>query len=345
MQEILAKAETYFEDQLPFVVYANPNSNQLNAYFQFDDTLELFIEQSGFVFAPFNGTKKYCISSKNSVFCSNEIVASEMINTSEITISDDIKERVNFELLVENAVISIQNKAFDKVVLSRKVSLDLTLDIVTSFQNLVSNYSSAFRYLFYHPKIGTWMGATPEQLLKIENNKLNTVALAGTQLFTENVIWQPKELQEQQFVTDFITNELKAFSEEITISEPFTEKAGSLAHIKTTISAKLKDKFSFLDLLKTLHPTPAVCGLPKNKALEYIIENENYDRKFYTGFLGEYNVDRTTNLFVNLRCMEIKRNSVNLYVGCGITKASKPKKEYIETQNKLGTMLKILKRK
>ncbi|NJM80882.1 MAG: hypothetical protein HC854_17015 [Flavobacterium sp.] len=98
-----------------------------------------------------------------------------------------------------------------------------------------------------------------------------------------------------------------------------------------------------MNLLNTLHPTPAVCGLPKDKALQYILENENYDRKFYTGFLGEFNTKDTSNLFVNLRCMEIDTTTVNLYVGCGITSGSDPKKEYIETQNKLGTMLKILK--
>lgn len=345
MQEILAKADIYIKEQRPFVVFANPNSNLLNAYFQLDNTLELFNNQSGFVFAPFNSIEKFCISSENCLFYSNEITASQKMNISEIMLSEALKDKMNFELLVENAVTSIQNRAFDKVVLSRKVSFDLSLDIFASFKNLLANYSSAFRYLLYHPKIGVWMGATPEQLVKIKNNELNTVALAGTQLFNEKVIWEQKEMQEQQFVTDFITNELKPFSDEMTISEPFTAKAGLLAHIKTTISAKLKDNISFSDLLNTLHPTPAVCGLPKNKALQYILENENYDRTFYTGFLGEYNINDMTNLFVNLRCMEIEENTVNLYVGCGITKASNPEKEYIETQNKLGTMLKILKTK
>ena len=345
MQEILAKAKTYLSNQMPFVVFANPNSNQLQAYFQHNDSLELFTEQSGFVFASFNNTVKYCISAKNSLFCSNEITLSENINTSEIAISEDVDERVNFELLVGNAVQSIQNKAFEKVVLSRKVTVAISLDVLVSFQNLLINYGSAFRYLLYHPKVGMWMGATPEQLVKIENNELNTVALAGTQLFSENIIWGEKELQEQKFVTDFITNEIKQFSDTINISKPFTEKAGSLAHIKTTITAILKDSFSFMDLLNTLHPTPAVCGLPKDKALQHIIENEKYDRKLYTGFLGEYTINHKTNLFVNLRCMEIEADKVNLYVGCGITEGSIPKKEYIETQNKLETILKILKQK
>ena len=345
MQEILAKAKTYLGNQMPFVVFANPNSNQLESYFQKDDRLELFTEQSGFVFASFSSAKKYCISSENSLFYSNEITLSENVNTSKIAISEDVKERANFELLVGNAVKSIQNKVFDKVVLSRKVTFDISLDILISFQNLLINYTSAFRYLLYHPKVGISMGATPEQLVKIENNKLNTVALAGTQLFSENVIWEDKELREQEFVTDFITNEIKQFSDTVDISKPCTEKAGALAHIKTTIAATLKDSFSFIDLLNTLHPTPAVCGLPKDKALQHIIENEKYDRKLYTGFLGEYNIDQKSNLFVNLRCMEIEADKVNLYVGCGITKASIPEKEYIETQNKLGTILKILKQK
>jgi len=95
-----------------------------------------------------------------------------------------------------------------------------------------------------------------------------------------------------------------------------------------------------------LHPTPAVCGLPKNEAKSFILENENYDRKYYTGFLGELNSDvngiNTSSLYVNLRCMEIAKDEAIIYVGGGITKDSIPEKEWEETVRKTATMKKVL---
>ncbi len=101
-------------------------------------------------------------------------------------------------------------------------------------------------------------------------------------------------------------------------------------------------------MIKKLHPTPAVCGLPKEAAKQFILENESYHRKFYTGFLGELNIDFKTfkkeysDLFVNLRCMDIENNAATLYVGCGITKDSIPEMEFMETVNKSMTIRKVV---
>ena len=103
------------------------------------------------------------------------------------------------------------------------------------------------------------------------------------------------------------------------------------------------DKNSDLkQLISVLHPTPAVCGFPKLEAKKFILENENYNREYYSGFLGELNIHDATDLYVNLRCMQIKNNQIHLYIGGGITKDSIPEKEWIETANKAMTMKKIL---
>lgn len=117
------------------------------------------------------------------------------------------------------------------------------------------------------------------------------------------------------------------------------------------------------DLIEALHPTPAVCGLPKEEARNFILENENYDREFYTGFLGEINMKQEvkrsinrrnqenqayssfvtkTSLFVNLRCMKITEEAAEIFVGGGITKESVPEAEWEETQNKAWTMKTVL---
>jgi isochorismate synthase len=186
------------------------------------------------------------------------------------------------------------------------------------------------------------MGATPEQLVTINQNQFETVALAGTQLFSEPIIWTTKEIEEQQFVTDFIVSEIASKVENLVVSEPKTIKAGNLAHLKSIITGQLTDDFSALDLITTLHPTPAICGLPKESALDFILKNEAFNRTYYSGFLGEYNSNNQTDLFVNLRCLEVVNNAVNIYVGCGITKDSNPEMEFLETENKSMTMRDVL---
>lgn len=194
-----------------------------------------------------------------------------------------------------------------------------------------------------------WTGATPERLLKAEQNKFYSVALAGTRKYegTTDVNWPNKEKEEQQFVTEYILDNLKNVASEIVVSSPYTAKAGNLLHIKTDIEGVLNEKSTLREVVSVLHPTPAVCGLPKVTAKDFIIRNEGYDRQYYTGYLGELNKDFTgddgeTDLYVNLRCMQIKDGSAIIYSGCGITKDSVPEKEYTETVNKSMTMKKLI---
>jgi isochorismate synthase len=160
--------------------------------------------------------------------------------------------------------------------------------------------------------------------------------------------WKDKEILEQQIVTDFIVKNLKYFSENVTYSKPYNQQAGNLVHLKTDIQAEIEDVNNVSNIINSLHPTPAVCGFPKEVTKQFILKNEGYNREFYAGFLGEWNKDfqtfkeKQTDLFVNLRCMKIENKEVNLYIGCGITKDSNPEKEFIETQNKSLTIKSVL---
>ncbi|WP_338378008.1 isochorismate synthase [uncultured Flavobacterium sp.] len=338
--KIFEIAKVHFQSNLPFVLFAEPNESHLKVYFQNDDELHQFENQSGFVFVSFDGKNKVVIPKENSEYYSEEINYELDFDIQSIDIKTSSEEKNKFKELVETSVKEILSGKFDKLVVSRKINFQNKIDVFQTYINILKTYPTAFRYLFFHPKVGLWMGATPEQLLKIEANHFETVALAGTQLFSEQVEWTEKEIQEQLFVTDYIVENCKDLALDIEVSPPFTVQAGKLAHIKTKISGSIS-KENEAKLISKLHPTPAVCGLPKEKAKEFIIENENYDRKFYAGFLGEWNVNETTNLFVNLRCMEI--DAVNtIYVGCGITKNSIAENEFIETQNKSETIKNII---
>ena len=212
-------------------------------------------------------------------------------------------------------------------------------------EQLFSAYPNAYRYVWFHPETGIWCGATPEVLVDVQKSKFETMALAGTQPYSEGeVSWRKKELEEQHFVTEAILDNLKDYIDKLQVSEVKTVRAGSLFHLKTDIYGELKDKPGILSkIVNTMHPTPAVCGTPQVFSREFILENEYYPREFYTGYVGTIADDATTAaLKVNLRCMKIKNDVASIMVGGGITIDSDVEEEWGETQNKMQTMLQVL---
>lgn len=353
MTDLFIKVKTHQEQQLPFALFCKPNSDRIVGVFQKNDHLYFLdnFEEKGFVFAPFDSDEIPFIPLEHSDVYVENVNSTDYYYEKKTPIIHNAISNDFFEAIVAKAIKAISEDNFLKVVLSRKEEIEISdFDIEITMNKMIGLYSNAFKYCFFHPKIGMWLGASPEQLLKTKGNALMTVALAGTQLATtaKTIIWNDKEKKEQQLVTDFIVENLEHLSKEVTISSPYNFNAGNLWHIKTDILAQLKSKKSLKKIIKALHPTPAVCGLPKNEAKEFILENEGYDREYYSGFLGELNIDfitfRTlqTDLFVNLRCMKIAKNKVQLFIGCGITKDSKPVDEYMETVNKSMTMKKII---
>lgn len=341
---MLSRIQKSLKYKLPFVVYCKPNSDALLGLFQKDSSLNYLEDftQQGFVLAPFDSNQKTIfIPTSNADFFSEKIETKTIEESKTLSLHYSEEEKQRFEQLVTQMISEISKGKIHKIVASRKEEfLPKTLDVVQLFEKLIHKYPTAFRYLFYHPEVGMWLGATPEKLVSIQNGILQTMAYAGTQKFegTLEVEWQEKEREEQQFVTDFITKTLQPESDEITISNPYTSQAGTLLHIRTDISAKMKSGFSVKNIIEKLHPTPAVCGQPKDLAKAFILEHEGYNRKYYSGFLGELNRQNASELYVNLRCMEIETNKVYFYIGCGITKDSNPEKEFFETLNKSVTM-------
>ncbi len=348
MEQILAKAAQQLGQNLPFVVYCKPNSDKILGLFQQNDSLfeTADFTEKGFVFASFDGSKTILIPENQSEKVSVDFQKKEIgVSQKAVDVLNEPAKN-NFENLVAKGIQAIENNEFKKVVLSRKESVDLAnFDIINAFENLVQLYPTTFVYCFYHPKAGTWLGATPEQLLKANGKEFKTIALAGTQKDngSNEVVWPKKEQEEQQFVTDYIVEKVKNVASKVLVSKPCSLKAGSIWHIKTDISGTLNSDSSLREVALLLHPTPAVCGYPKDKSKAFILENENYDRTFYTGFLGELNIENQTDLFVNLRCMEIDGAQAHLFMGCGITKDSVPEREWEESCNKSMTMKKVLK--
>ncbi|MFA9191312.1 isochorismate synthase [Flavobacterium sp. FZUC8N2.13] len=353
MIDFFIKVKQQEAQNLPFVIYSKPYKTEVRGFFQKNDHLYFAetLDETGFVFAPFQGNQMILIPKSQSVIWEADIASFEEDQSKHSDYPENPQEKERFEQLIQKALDVIGKGTFNKVVLSRKEILEVPhFDLVAVFTKLIQRFPTVFCYCWYHPKIGLWMGATPERLLKASRKKFCTMALAGTQNFEgkTDVIWESKEIAEQQFVTDFILENLKGLTSEVAISSPYTVQAGNVLHIKTDIEGVINKTSKLNQVVSVLHPTPAVCGLPKETAKEFILANEGYDREYYTGFLGELNKKDFTekkqksDLYVNLRCMQIKEKQAHLYMGCGITKESVPEKEWNESVNKSMTMKSVL---
>ncbi len=242
----------------------------------------------------------------------------------------------------QDALNAMQENKVEKVVLSRveKVSLEFT-DNYELFKALEAAYPNAFVYLIDCPIIGVWIGATPETLLVESNGRYSTMALAGTKKSTDNTVWGEKEQHEQQFVTDYILEHLNSLDiKEVKTDGPKEFHAGPVKHLCTQFSWE-SDQNKIGAFIKNIHPTPAVAGIPKVKALQLIRETEKHDREFYAGVIG-VKTEMKSNFYVNLRCGQRIGNDFFIYVGGGYTLESDPQLEWEETQNKKKTLLNIL---
>lgn len=346
MEEIFSRLHNHLQEGWPFALYAKPGSTTVTALFQKNATTHIAADfkGEGFVFAPFAGGVTAIIPFAEADVVTTDVAAETLALQPSVNNLAGAEAKAAFESLVSVCVDEIKKGKFDKLVASRTEFVDTHKSIAEIYTALLHTYTTAFRYCFYHPLTGLWMGATPEQLLKADGATLHTVALAGTQLYNpdEEAVWETKEKEEQQFVTDYIINRLNGLSETVTATAPYTFRAGNIVHIKTDISATLAGSTTLADVIEKLHPTPAVCGLPKEAARDFLIANEGYAREYYSGFLGELNHEGKSDLFVNLRSMKMGQGRAQLFIGCGITKDSNPEKEFYETVNKSMTMRKVL---
>lgn len=296
--------------------------------------------QNGFIIAPFSkGDDSYTL-----------------INTSPITSESFFKQINNVNQLAPVVIskpeyIEMGNKAMnllktsqlEKIVLSRVKEIPVTITFREIFDNLLAKYHDAFVYMAVGP-FGIWYGASPEILVESDHKKLKTVALAGTQVYDQSkdsYNWGEKEKEEQKLVSDYISKILKHNGVNFQMSPPQTVRAGNVVHLKSIFECEVEDKEQVHQVLRDLHPTPAVAGIQTESAIKEIQLLEPHKRKFYTGYIGEISNSKTQ-LYVNLRCMEFVGNSAYLYVGGGYTKDSIVVSEWEETEYKSKVLQEVL---
>jgi len=346
-----------------FVVYKTPENNSPVLAVQTTSPLsKILIEdienKSGFVIAAFESAKT------NEVFLLNpDFIIKGETGLPELKLylkklpDNRPKHNASNHQLSKNEYLEkaiyfiekIKSGEFSKVVLSRVLTMEIANSIEYSrfYGRLCQNNNKAFVYLLHTPETGIWAGATPETLLKKNKEKWETMAVAGTRLlsdFRKQPDWDKKEIEEQQMVSSYIKNLLSGLGvNDFYAKGPKTITAGKIVHLKTTFSINincLKNRLGIF--IKGLHPTPAVSGLPKADAYHLIEKAETHKRKLYTGFIGPWNLENESKLFVNLRCAEFTDTKILAYVGGGLTKDSIPEDEWQETKNKSRTLLSVV---
>lgn len=265
--------------------------------------------------------------------------------TSDILLKDEThfhaETKEEYLHTLQNVIEVIKGEQLPKLVYSRrKIFTEFgIIDLKESFNRLCESYPNAFRYIFNDGE-NAWMGAFSEVLGKFSKAtcEFETMSLAGTLPVSEE--WSEKEIEEQKPVTSYIQNVLENYAGNIQVSDTYDHISGNIKHLRTDFKAVIQPED--LDLIiAELHPTPAVCGIPKEVCKRNIQKFEKFPRELYAGFI-RIETEESVMYFVNLRCARLYQDAVHVFVGGGITAQSNPEKEWRETELKSEAILKNL---
>ncbi len=268
---------------------------------------------------------------------------------------DSPKDKKKWKQLVSESLGKISENQIEKVVLSRKVEMQLSNepDLKLIIENLRKDYPNCYVFLYHHGK-SSFFGASPEKLAKFSNGCIEVDALAGSahrgkteeeDLQIEKALLSDnKNLTEHNYVIEHITNTISNLTEDFAVeSRHSIKKLANIQHIWSRITAKVSNKSSMMNILKELYPTPAICGYPKDSALHLIKKTEGYKRGLYSGIIGWFNFDDEGEFAVALRSALLTNNKLIAFAGGGIVQNSDPEAEYKETELKLKTILSLFR--
>ncbi len=267
-------------------------------------------------------------------------------------LTNQLMDYENWNGLINKAIVMIKNQDIKKIVLCRRclITGQNNIDTLNVLLKLHHNYPECFSFLFEPEINNSFLGATPELLVEVNNTMLVTSSLAGSyprgRTKQEDIklgidlLNDPKELSEHQIVIDQLTTKLAFVSSNIhSATDPILMKLNNIQHLKTEITAEIKQNINIIDIIEKLHPTPAVGGEPLEKARQIIEEFEGNVRGWYAGPIGW--IDRFGDgvFAVAIRSAICKDEKMILYAGAGIVENSFPLKEWDETQLKFKPLL------
>lgn len=256
--------------------------------------------------------------------------------------------------LVEKAKHEIAKGTFSKVVLARetKLSFEHEVDIATMLKQLYEVQKENYIFLLRQKGI-TFIGATPERLVLAENRYVRSACIAGTErrgkneaednLLGQQLLKDDKNLREHYFVVDKVEEAMAQICTSYTLKEkPMLLKNKFVQHLFTPVYGQLKPGVHLLSVVEKMHPTPALGGVPKSKALQFLREEENLNRGWYGAPIGWMDKKENGEFIVGIRSGLVNGKDLTLFSGCGVVGDSDAKSEYEETDLKLRPMLESL---
>lgn len=334
---------------VPFYAYRLPYTTDFRFGAQITPLKPYKKGEEGFLLAPFNAGEYPKLFIKDEINLSGGRDDLQRLSVAGSVTDDHIPNRqTSYREYCEGSqrlIADMKSGRYRKAVLSRIINYEAPAidDADEWFVRLSLKYSGAFVFIVSVPGVTTWMGATPELLLKCDGENLVTMALAATRVTGERRAWSSKEETEQKIVTDYIKEQFAKAGIEPELSGLTVAQAGPVEHLCNIITAPAADSEKTDKLLSLLHPTPAVAGSPLMEALIAIKRAENRSRRYYGGYLGPVGAGNIFSLFVNLRSMELFDDMAQLYVGGGLTAESETSSEWQETEHKAETILDCIK--
>lgn len=258
----------------------------------------------------------------------------------------DVGSREQWNERVEGALKAIRAGAFEKVVLARVIELesDRAFSERAVLKALEARHRQCWSFLVRGRDGRAFVGASPEMLCESKGDSFATDALAGTAAGGEGsgLLRSEKDRFEHQAVVQGIRQSLGPFSSELTAAPiPVVKELANVDHLYTPIRSKLKPGVRALEVARALHPTPAVAGLPRRPALEWLRANEGFSRGWYAGAVGAKGPAGIT-VAVALRSALISGSRAQVFVGAGIVAGSTAEAEWLETERKSRAMLPAL---
>jgi isochorismate synthase len=302
---------------------------------------------NGFVMYPFDATTEqaWLFSNHETTVLSQKDKTPDHSNYSSVKTNPETHDFHEYSGQFAAMQQALNKGEVEKIILSRALPIHKNLipALPAIFTHLLVRYPKAFVFMVSTPQTGIWTGASPELLFSGQNGTCTTVALAGTRTHDAAYkSWTQKEIEEQGLVSNFIDNTLNKFNiTGYTKNGPKISRAGNLTHLKTTYNFNSPPSFKLAQFVKDLHPTPALCGEPKTKAMRLIRAIEKHNRSYYGGFLGPIETNNSQ-LFVNIRSMKTEAQSSTIFVGGGLTRQSNLHSEWNETILKSQTLLSII---
>lgn len=303
------------------------------------------------------GVRRMVITSPVSQQQTPACLLASQFHRSGTEISSEGEDSASWRLRVDQAVDSIRSGRIEKVVLARRRSVETATAVPASalLRNLAESRPECFTFLLRWSG-RTFLGSSPERLLRLDQGEIQADALAGTaarglskphdETLARELFASPKERREHRIVADAIRDALAPVATDIRVAdEPVVLSLPEAHHLHTPVTAKHGSgaPAGLLEIAARLHPTPAVCGAPRDKAFAQLAAEEP-DRGWYGGAVGWIGAEGDGELAVSLRAALLENNRAHVWAGAGIVEGSDSQRELDETERKMRSILPFLER-